>query len=110
MVLAAVALLLAVAMPRYVSHVDQARETALKHDLKALRDAIDQFQADQMRLPHSLEELVTRRYLRAVPVDPMTERADSWRLVKPANGDPGIQDVASGAPGRAQDGSAYASW
>ena len=110
MVLAAMGLLLAVALPRYVAHVDHARETALRHDLRALREAIDHFHGDQMRYPASLEELVARRYLRAVPVDPLTERTDTWRLVRPVAGGEGVQDVFSGAAGRASDGTAYASW
>ena len=109
-VLAAIGLLLAVAAPRYVAHVDRAREVALRHDLRALREAIDKFQADQMRYPATLNELVERRYLRAVPVDPITERSDSWLVLPPAHGGPGAFDVKSGATGRAMDGSSYASW
>jgi prepilin-type N-terminal cleavage/methylation domain-containing protein len=40
-VLAAIALLLSVAAPRYLQHLDTAREVALKEDLHQLRDAID---------------------------------------------------------------------
>jgi general secretion pathway protein G len=108
-VLAAMGLLLALALPRYVAHVDQARETALKHDLRVLRDAIDVFHAEQMRYPASLSELVSRRYLRAVPRDPITEQADSWRVIKATDGQ-GVHDVFSGAPGRSTDGSSYAQW
>lgn len=109
-VLAAIGLLLAVAMPRYVAHVDHAREVALRHDLRAIREAIDKFNADQLRYPVSLDELVAKRYLRAIPPDPMTERSDTWVIKTPPSGDKGVLDVASGAPGRAGDGSAYASW
>ena len=107
-VLAAIALLLAVAAPRYVQHLDRAREVTLKTSLHALREAIDKFQADQSRAPASLAELVQRGYLRRVPLDPITERDDSWALQAGAGGD--IADVRSGAAGTARDGSAYASW
>ncbi len=118
-VLAAIGLLLSIAAPRYVQHLDHARDLALKHDLQALRLAIDQFHADQGRYPGALDELVARRYLRALPVDPVTGRADTWVQVQapvqgpvnaalPAGG--GIQDVRSGAAGVASDGSRYASW
>lgn len=110
-VLAAIALLLAVSVPRYVQHVDTAREVALKQNLRAMREAIDKFYADQARYPQALDELVSRRYLRAVPVDPITERSDSWVPVAPAGGATGaVFDVRSGAPGQARDGTAYAVW
>ena len=114
-VLAALALLLSVAAPRYVQHGDRARDTALRHNLQAMRDAIDKFYGDQGRYPKELPELVERRYLRAIPLDPVTQRADSWVAVPPragdANGDgEGIADVRSGARGIAPDGSSYASW
>lgn len=110
-VMAALALLLSVAAPRYVEHVDNARATALKQDLFQMRDALDKFHADHGRYPKTLDELVERRYLRAVPVDPLTQRADSWVLVAPRSGDTAsVADVRSGAPGVARDGSAYARW
>lgn len=122
-VLAAIGLLLAVAAPRYVQHVDLAREVALKSSLRQMRDSIDKFHADQGRYPAALEELVTRRYLRAVPEDPITQRSDSWVLV-PSGPDtvPGesartagspaksVFDVKSGAGGRGMDGTEYRVW
>ncbi len=110
-VMAIVALLLALAMPRYFAHLDKAHDTILKQDLATMRDAIDKFHGDRGRYPESLEELVNARYLRALPVDPITERADSWQIVAPDNGETGaVYDVKSGAPGVAHDGSAYADW
>lgn len=110
-VLAAIGLLLAVAAPRYVQHLDTAREVSLKQDLRAMRDAIDKFYSDQSRYPATLDELVDRRYLRAVPADPMTQRGDSWVLVPPSGKPAGLVfDVRSGAKGLARDGTAYASW
>lgn len=113
-VLAAIGLLLSIAAPRYVQHLDNAREVTLKEDLYQMRDAIDKFYADQGRYPSALEELVVRRYLRAVPVDPLTQRSDSWTVVGPGSAAPtgsgAVFNVHSGAPGRSVDGSAYASW
>lgn len=112
-VLAALALLLSVAAPRYVQHVDRARDTALRHNLHAMRDAIDKFYSDQGRYPKELPELVERRYLRAIPVDPVTSRADTWVAVPPRAGNAdgeGVFDVRSGAREIASDGSSYASW
>ena len=110
-VLAAIALLLSVAAPRYVAYVDRAREVALKENLRHMRDAIDKFYADQARYPAALDELVKFRYLRGVPEDPMTERSDTWVLVPPQQGGTGaVFDVRSGATGDAMDGSSYARW
>ena len=110
-VLAALALLLSVAAPRYLQHLDTAREVALKQDLHQLRDAIDKFYSDQARDPAELEELVVKRYLRALPEDPITQRSDSWVITAPSNPLPGkVFDVHSGAKGTARDGSRYETW
>ena len=114
-VLAAIGLLLSVAAPRYMRHLDTAREVALKQDLYQMRDAIDKFYADQGRYPKGLPELVAMHYLRSMPEDPITQRADSWVAVAPdATGGgqamEGVSDLHSGAPGTGLDGSAYATW
>jgi general secretion pathway protein G len=111
-VLAAIGLLLSIAAPRYIAHLDTARETVLRQDLREMRDAIDKFYGDQGRYPADLKELVTTRYLRDLPEDPITQRMDSWVVVAPVNkaAAGAVGDVRSGAPGAARDGSAYASW
>jgi len=109
-VLAALALLLSIAAPRYYQHVDLGREAVLKHNLLGLREAIDKFYADRGRYPQDLKELVGERYLREMPTDPMTERSDTWILVKPKDQSRAVADVHSGARGFAQDGTAYGSW
>ncbi len=110
-VLACIGLLLSIAAPRYVQHIDQAREVTLRQDLRALRVAIDQFRADRGNYPQSLDELASRGYLREVPSDPMTGSASTWHLDPvPGQGSQGVADVHSGATGAGQDGSSYASW
>ncbi|MDG0864134.1 type IV pilin protein [Pelomonas aquatica] len=109
-VLAAMALLLSIAAPRYYEHVDRARETVLKHNLMGMREAIDKFYADHARYPKDLAELVTARYLREVPLDPLTDRVDTWLLVKPQGQAEGVADVHSGAKGLSRDGVSYARW
>jgi general secretion pathway protein G len=110
-VMAIIALLLSLAMPRYFNHLESSRETILKEDLAVMRDAIDKFHGDRDRYPDSLDELVSARYLRALPVDPITERSDTWQVVAPSDGEAGaMYDIRSGAPGTARDGSAYADW
>ena len=110
-VMVLISLLLSIAIPTYFGHIDKAKETVLRQDLAQMRDAIDKYFADIGRYPDSLEEMVARKYMRKVPVDPLTERADSWQLVAPERKELGkVYDVRSGAPGRAKDGSDYASW
>ena len=115
-VLAVIGMLLAIAAPRYVQHLDNAREVVLKQDLQQMRDAIDKFYADQARYPATLDELVTKHYLRSIPVDPITDRADTWKLQNQQGqtiaGQPASVafDVHSGASGQGLDGTAYATW
>ena len=108
-VLAVLALLLSLALPKYFSGLDRARESLLVENLQTTRSALDQFYADQGRYPGSLDELVARRYLRALPLDPLTNSTRSWRLVPP---EPPIQgqvaDLRSGARGKGPSGLAYA--
>jgi len=111
-VMAVIATLLTIAVPRYFDHIDRAREATLRTTLATLRDAIDKYQADSGRYPETLDELVRKQYLRRVPVDPLTDSAETWVLV-PApegNGAGGAWDVRSGAEGRARDGSDFAAW
>ena len=110
-VMAALGLLLAIAAPRYVEHVDRAREVVLRHNLAGVRDAIDKFHADRARYPNDLQELVQQRYLREIPLDPVTDRSDTWVLVPPS-GHQGaaLFDLRSGAAGHGRDGTPYASW
>lgn len=111
-VMAAIGLLLAIVAPRYTEHVDRARETALRQNLASLRDAIDKFHADRTRYPKDLQELAQERYLRQVPIDPVTDRSDTWVLLPPpgAAGAGAVFDVRSGAQGQGRHGKPYASW
>lgn len=109
--MAIVATLMSIAAPRYFDHLDRARENTLRQSLVVMRDAIDKFRADTGTYPANLEDLVARRYLRKVPVDPLTESAGSWKTLPPPEGEQGgMGDVRSGASGNARDGSAYADW
>jgi general secretion pathway protein G len=104
-VLAIIGGLVALAAPRYLHRVDLAKETVLASDLATMREAVDKFFGDTGRYPANLEELVVRRYLRKIPPDPITERADSWVVIAPPAPDQGaVYDVRSGAAGTASDG------
>jgi general secretion pathway protein G len=112
-VFAILALLVSLAVPRYFSHIHRAKEATLKQDLNIMRDAIDKFYGDRGRYPDALEELVKEKYIRNIPVDPITESADTWTVVAPpsdANAKGEVYDVKSGAEGSAAEGTAYADW
>lgn len=110
-VLAIVSTLLLLVTPRYFQKVDASRETVLRENLRAVRDVIDKFYGDQGRYPESLDELVEKKYLRAVPVDPVTESASTWQIGLVPDGAKGnVYDIHSGASGTGRDGRRYAEW
>jgi len=110
-VLAIIATLLTLAVPRYYSSVDKSKEAVLKENLYQMRDAIGKYYADRGKYPESLQALATDKYLRSVPLDPVTDSATTWIVLAPE--DPqkgGVYDVKSGAPGKALDGSEFSTW
>jgi general secretion pathway protein G len=109
-VLAIIATLLTIVVPRYFGQADKAKETVLHENLAALRDSIDHFRADQGRYPQSLDELVQKRYLRDIPLDPVSQSRTTWTVEPPADGTPGVYNVRSGAKGKGKDGTDYSSW
>lgn len=111
-VLGIVALLLTLAVPRFFPSVDKTKETILLDNLRNTRAVIDQYHADTGRYPDSLEQLVEKKYLARVPVDPVTESDTTWVVVAPeADGEQGaVYDIRSGAPGNGRDGRPYAEW
>jgi general secretion pathway protein G len=115
-VMAIIVVLAGVGLNVYTNSQTRAREAVLKEDLFRMRDAIDQYYADKNEYPASLDELVSAKYLRAVPVDPFTNSVDSWQTtlseVDPANpsATPGVFDVKSGSDRMALDGTLYANW
>jgi general secretion pathway protein G len=111
-VMAIIGTLLSIALPRYFASVDRSRESVLRENLRTTREAIDRFYGDLGRYPDDLPELVVKRYLRSVPVDPITDSRDSWVLVAPLDASLAgrVYDLKSGAQGRAADGTPYAEW
>jgi general secretion pathway protein G len=107
-VLTLIGLLLTIAAPRYFHIIDRGRDSVLRQNVSTIRDAIDKFYGDLGRYPDSLDELVTRRYLRQVPVDPGTEQP-SWTIVAPADPTQGavydIQPAATPASAAGAQGS-----
>jgi general secretion pathway protein G len=94
-VMTTIALLLTLAVPRYFQAIDNGKINVQRQNIATIRDSIDKFYGDQARYPQTLEELVRMKYLRTVPVDPMTETSD-WIVVAPQ--DPtlgGVFDIRS---------------
>jgi general secretion pathway protein G len=113
LVLLLVALLASIVGPTVTSGLQRSRESTLKHDLRVMRQAMDDYYGDNGRYPAALEELVEKRYVRRVPVDPMTGKADTWVLTMSDQEDDkvaGVSDLHSGAEGQAIDGTSYKDW
>ncbi len=110
-VITIIALLLTIAVPRYFGGVDRAKEAVLQEDLATIRDSLDKFYADTGKYPATLDELVSRRYLRKIPVDPITDSAETWEIIPPEDSMlGGVYDVKSGATGTSRDGKPYNEW
>jgi general secretion pathway protein G len=110
-VMAIIATLLTIAVPRYFRSLQRSREAVLKQDLTTLRESIDKFYGDTGKYPPTLAALVEKHYLRSVPVDPIARTADKWIVVK--SDDPendGVKDVRSGADGMGEGGVPYGAW
>lgn len=107
-VLAIIAMLLTIALPRYHRSIDMSKQTILAENLRTMREVIDKFQADTGRFPNSLEELVQRKYLRDIPVDPITESTGTWLIITPEEKNKGmVANIKSGAQGYNHQGIAY---
>jgi general secretion pathway protein G len=106
-----IALLVAIAAPRYFGSVEKSRETALRQTLAVTRDALDKFYGDNGKYPDDLNTLVSKRYLRSLPVDPITGSTSTWTTVAPDDPEKGqVYDIHSGAEGAGRDGKPFRDW
>lgn len=111
-----IAVLAAVAIPKFVAAIRTAKEAALKEDLHVMRSAIDSYTMDKNKAPQSLDDLVQAGYLKAIPIDPMTHSTDTWvtdsddTYSDVDQTEPGITDVHSGSDEVGSDGQPYSSW
>jgi len=107
-------ILISVAVPSYQKAMQNARETVLKENLWQMRRAIDQYSADKGKPPQTVDDLVTAKYLRERPTDPMTEK-DEWREVMDTDStsetaEAGMTDVKSTLDGVDSEGKAYSEY
>lgn len=115
-VMSLIVVLAGIGLSVHANSQTRAREAVLKEDLFRMRDAIDQYYADRNTYPPALDALVSDKYLRALPVDPFTNSADTWQTTM-SDPDPtnpsaqtGIFDIKSGSERTALDGTQYANW
>lgn len=134
-VVAIISILAGAAIPLARFQVRREKERELRRDLWEMRSAIDhykdaadkgafQVKADSMGYPPDLETLVKGvdvqskkvRFLRRIPVDPMTGTAE-WGLRSNQDdpdsdsfGGQNVFDVHSKSQGTALDGSKYSTW
>jgi len=110
-VMVIIALLLTIAAPKYFGSIDRSNEAILHQDLATMREALDKYYGDTGQYPDQLEDLVTKKYLRSIPRDPITETNTSWIVIAPTNDAKGsVYDIKSGAAGNGSDGTAYSDW
>lgn len=113
-----IGILVGLGLPQYQTAAKRAREAVLKEDLFQFRKLIDQYFQDKGKYPASLQTLVEEKYLRAIPVDPMTKSATTWvevRETPPADEYPsaeglGVMEVRSGSDAKALDGTLFNTW
>jgi general secretion pathway protein G len=131
-------LLTSVALPVARVQVQRAREAELRRDLRQMREAIDRYKdfADRQMIPSKpdsfgyptdLQTLVDGvplkgagdakyKFLRKIPIDPMTGKADWGKRSMQDDSDSrswggqAVFDVYSQSQGTALDGTRYAEW
>lgn len=106
-----------ISLALYSNSVLRAREASLLTDLTQMREAIDNYYADKNKWPSSLDALVSEKYIRTVPMDPMTNSSTTWQTTyaepDPGNpsAEPGISDVHSGSDQTSPlTGTPYSEW
>lgn len=114
-VLSLIMILASLALTQYRNSIQTAKEATLRANLYHMREAIDQYYADKGRYPESLDTLVSERYLRAIPKDPITDVPD-WQTIQAesepgaSNLSPGIYEIKSASSAMGMDGTPYATW
>ncbi len=115
-VMTIISIILSLAIPIYNKSLVRARESVLKNNLFTMRTVIDEYTYDKQKAPQDLRDLVDTGYLRSIPVDPMTGRSDTWRVIMEDSlasvnqTEPGIYDVKSGATTKSLEGTGYSEW
>jgi general secretion pathway protein G len=110
--------LVGLGLPQYKTSIRRGREAVLKEDLFTLRKLIDQYLTDKGKYPASLQTLVEEGYLRKIPVDPITNSAETWVEIREnppyeemvPGQEFGIVDILSGSEEKSLSGTPYNTW
>ncbi len=126
-VTAMIGILATIAIPALINMPTRAKEAVLHTNLRAIREALEQYLGDKGRYPSALSQLEPK-YLRHIPPDPFTKNNTTWVLVyededqegntepgpPPDSGEedqgPGIMDIHSSSTRLALDGTKYSDW
>ncbi len=115
-VVAIIGILATVAVGNYRHSIVRSKEAVLKENLFVMRSQINTYFADKGRYPYDLGQLADDRYLRSVPMDPITGSSETWVVTyaelsdEDISTEPGIEDVHSGSDGMAMDGTRDRVW
>ncbi len=110
-VISIISILTTLALPNMQRSIIRARETSLKNMLFVFRDVIDQYYGDHGRYPDTLNELVEKKYIRAIPKDPFTGKTETWIIMPPDASEGGsVYDIHSGSNRVGLDGTPYNEW
>ena len=115
-VMTVITIIVSLAVPMYQKAIVRAKESVLKNNLFTLRTLIDEYTFDKQKAPQTLEDLVREGYLRQVPIDPITNSNQTWRVIMEDvmssvnQTEPGIFDVRSGADRASLEGTPYSEW
>lgn len=115
-VMAIIAILVSISVPIYANMIRRAKEAVLREDLHTLRTAIDSYTVDKEKAPESLDDLVQAGYLKAIPIDPMTQHNDTWvtgetdAMTDMDETQAGMNDVHSGSEDMSSEGTTYNTW
>lgn len=123
-----IAVLAAIAIPKFANSSGRSKDSALRSNLKIVRNAVDLFRADTGYYPATLSDLAVTAapangldssgtskaitatdwrgpYVQTVPTDPVAAAALTYTTTGANTG-----KVAATATGTANDGTSYSTW
>ena len=127
-VIVVLAVLAAIVLPKFMDSSKRSKESALKNDLKILRNSISAFQADTGTYPKTFADLAATSapakgldtagtdatitagdwhgpYVQEVPKDPISAADFTYGITSP-----NVGKVTSSATGNGLDGTPYSGW
>lgn len=121
-VIVVLAVLAAIVLPKFMNSSARSKESALRSDLKLMRNAISLFQTDTGKYPLALADLAEPDKTKVKVADGSVVVANDWHgpyidsvITDPVSGaaftyDKATGKVTSSASGNGLDTTAYSSW